>query len=100
MESNKENKDSGNVNEVEIMIDKLLNPVCEIRWRALQNILSKLNYGLINIEDLLDIRSGQICQHLLKWFSENYAIPESTVVLKLFHKILRETANGMKIMIE
>ena len=29
MESNKENKASGNVNEVEIMIDKLLNHVCE-----------------------------------------------------------------------
>ena len=58
-----------NEHELEALIDKLLNPVSEIRWRALQNILSKLNYGLLDIENLIEIQQGKLCNNLVNWFS-------------------------------
>ena len=86
--------------ELEVMIEKLLNPVCEIRWRALQNILSKLSYSLINLEDLLSIQSGRMCENLLKWFSStSYSIPEPNVALTFFLKIIKETSHGTRIMV-
>ena len=100
MEFDVRNKSSANMQELEIMIDKLLNPVCEIRWRALQNILSKLSYGLLNLEELLEIKSGRLCEYLLKWFSsDSYSIPDPKLVLKFFLKIITETVNGIRIMI-
>jgi hypothetical protein len=86
--------------ELQVMIDKLSNSVCEIRWRAFQNILSKLSYGLLNLENLIDSHSGRLCENLLKWFStESYPIPKPKIVLTLFLKIINETVNGVRIMI-
>ena len=84
---------------VEIMIEKLMNPVVEIRWRALQNIISKLEYGLENLEDLIMAHSGRMITHLLKWFSDDFFIPEPKLVLKILMKIIRDTTNGMRMLI-
>ena len=93
-------KNACNELELQVMIDKLLNSVCEIRWRAFQNILSKLNYGLLNLEHLIDTHSGRLCENLLKWFSTGrYSIPKPKIVLTLFLEIIKETVNGVRIMI-
>ena len=74
--------------EIEIMIEKLLNPVAEIQWRALENILSKLNYGLVNINILVEFQSGKLIKYLLKWFLRNsHSQAEFKIVLTFFHSL-------------
>ena len=91
---------SSNTHEIEQIIEKLLNPVAEIRWRALQNILSKLKYGLISMNVLIELQSGKICKYLLKWFLWNsHSQPEFKVVLSFIVKIIQETNNGIRILI-
>ena len=86
--------------EIEIMIEKLLNPVDEIQWRALENILSKLNYGLININILIEFQSGKLINYLLKWFLKNsHSQAEFKIVLTFLHKVIKETTNGLRILI-
>ena len=89
-----------NAREIEIMIEKLLNPVAEIRWRALKNILSKLNYGLLKVDRLIEIQNGKLCKNLLKWFSlNNHSQSEFLIVLKFLHNVIKETSNGIRILI-
>ena len=91
---------SSNTHEIEQIIEKLLNPVAEIRWRALQNILSKLKYGLISMNVLIELQSGKICRYLLKWFLWNSpSQPEFKVVLSFIVQIIKETNNGIRILI-
>ena len=89
-----------NEHELEALIDKLLNPVSEIRWRALHNILSKLNYGLLDIENLIEIQQGKLCHNLVNWFScDIHSIEDPKIVLKFLLKIIKETKNGLSIII-
>ena len=89
-----------NEHELEALIDKLLNPVSEIRWRALQNILSKLNYGLLDIENLIEIQHGKLCTNLVSWFScDIHSIEDPKIVLKFLLKVVKETKNGLSIII-
>ena len=86
--------------ELEIMIEKLLNPVAEIQWRALENILSKLNYGLININILVEFQSGKLIKYLLKWFLRNsHSQAEFKIVLTFLQKVIKETTNGLRILV-
>jgi hypothetical protein len=50
------------------IVDKLVHPIEEIRVRALNNLISKLDYGICQLEDL--VLSTDLCQNLLKWISE------------------------------
>jgi hypothetical protein len=47
---------------------KLIHPVEEIRVRALNNLLSKLEFRISKIDLLVD--STDLCKNLLKWISE------------------------------
>ena len=92
--------DRSKTREIEIMMEKLLNPVAEIRWRAFENILSKLNYGLININILIELQSGKLCKYLLKWFLWNSHSPkEFQIVLTFLDKVIKESTNGLRILI-
>ena len=48
-------------------VAKLVHPVEEIRTRALNNLLSKLEIGIVKLDELVD--STDLCQNILKWIS-------------------------------
>ena len=50
------------------IVNKLVHPVEEIRTRALNNLLSKLEFGIVKLDELVD--KTDLCQNLLKWISE------------------------------
>ena len=50
------------------IVNKLVHPVEEIRTRALNNLLSKLEFGIVKLDELVDKKD--LCQNLLKWISE------------------------------
>ncbi|XP_035382254.1 rotatin isoform X1 [Electrophorus electricus] len=53
--------------ELSSLIKKLGHPLVEIRVRALRNIRSKLQHGLLSPPDLVQERT--LCMNLLEWFN-------------------------------
>jgi len=53
--------------EKEIVI-KLVHPVEEIRTRAINNLLSKLEFGIVTLDSLVE--KTDLCQNLLTWISK------------------------------
>uniref|UniRef100_T1J497 Rotatin N-terminal domain-containing protein n=1 Tax=Strigamia maritima TaxID=126957 RepID=T1J497_STRMM len=78
-----EKKDTLN-SGLQILITKLGHPLEEIRIRSLQNISSKIEYGIITEKDL--IADNQMLSHLFNWFNFSFQ-PEKTTVLKLISKL-------------
>lgn len=50
------------------IIQKLNHPVLEVRVRSLENIISKIENGIINLEELIHIR--ELFVYLIDWFKE------------------------------
>uniref|UniRef100_A0A673N809 Rotatin-like n=1 Tax=Sinocyclocheilus rhinocerous TaxID=307959 RepID=A0A673N809_9TELE len=70
---------------------KLRHSLVEIRVRALKNIISKLDHGLITIPDLVQER--MLCVFLLEWF--NFPeVPVQEEVLELISMLSKHTTGA------
>ena len=49
------------------IVSKLVHPVQEIRSRALNNLISKLEFGIVKLELLVD--ATDLCENLLNLIS-------------------------------
>ena len=59
-----------------------------------------MNYGLLDIENLIEIKQGKLCNNLVNWFScDIHSIEDPKIVLKFLLKIIKETKNGLSIII-
>ncbi|XP_076347162.1 LOW QUALITY PROTEIN: rotatin homolog anastral spindle 3 [Tachypleus tridentatus] len=70
------------------LLVKVSHTIEEIRTRALKNILSKLNHGIITEDDLVD---RQFLVHLLRWFNFK-SCPMQYDVLVLLNKLVKYTS--------
>ncbi|XP_032078942.1 rotatin isoform X1 [Thamnophis elegans] len=72
--------------ELTPLIRKLRHELCEIRERALKNILSKLNHNLITYDDL--VQEKLLFISLLEWFNFP-VVPMKEEVLNLMTNLLK-----------
>lgn len=69
------------------VICKLGHELEEIRTRALRSIVSKVNHGIIKLDQLDDYR--QLAVRLLQWFNVNKSVPMKREVLELLLQLAK-----------
>nr|CAB3265825.1 rotatin-like [Phallusia mammillata] len=74
---------------VDLLFKKLGHDIAEIRTRALESIMSKLEHGLIHDADLVQER--QLMVRLLEWFNFQ-ASPKQNVVLQLLARLTKHAS--------